>query len=61
MVRMVLTVSSLLRPDDEALSSDEEDRIQLYRLMSLLGAFLITSLSILYRLSGLESASPMWA
>ncbi|WP_251954634.1 hypothetical protein [Salinibacter ruber] len=58
---MVLTVSSLLRPDDEALSSDEEDRIQLYRLMSLLGAFLITSLSILYRLSGLESASPMWA
>ncbi|WP_423817805.1 PAS domain-containing sensor histidine kinase [Salinibacter ruber] len=61
MVRMVLTVSSLLRPDDEALSSDEEDRIQLYRLMSLLGALLITSLSILYRLSGLESASPMWA
>ncbi|MCS4223155.1 hypothetical protein GGP47_002598 [Salinibacter ruber] len=61
MVRMVLTVSSLLRPDDEALSSDEEDRIQLYRLMSLLGALLITSLNILYRLSGLESASPMWA
>lgn len=29
--------------------------------MSLLGAFLISSLSILYRLSGLESASPMWA
>ncbi|WP_259131314.1 hypothetical protein [Salinibacter ruber] len=61
MVRMVLTISSLLRPDDEALSSDEEDRIQLYRLMSLLGAFLITSLSILYRLSGLKSVSPMWA
>ncbi|WP_263788750.1 PAS domain-containing sensor histidine kinase [Salinibacter grassmerensis] len=61
MVRLVLTFSSLLRPDDGAFSSDEGDRIQLYRLMSLLGAFLITSLSILYRLSGLESASPMWA
>ncbi|WP_103027320.1 PAS domain-containing sensor histidine kinase [Salinibacter altiplanensis] len=61
MSHTALTFSSLLRPDDEAFSSDEEDRIQLYRLMSLLGAFLISSLSILYRLSGLESASPMWA
>ena len=61
MTRLVQSIASWLRPGDNALASDEKDRIQLYRLMSLLGASLILGFSMLYRMSGLESASPHWA
>lgn len=61
MIRFFLSISSLLRPEDEALSQEAKDRVQLYRLMSLLGAFLITFLSLLYRTSYPEAVSPGWA
>lgn len=61
MIRLFLALSTLLRPEDEALSRRAKDRVQLYRLMTLLGAFLITSLSLLYRISFPESVSPEWA
>lgn len=60
MIRLFSTISSLLRPDDETLSQKTKDQVQLYRLMSLLGAFLITSLSILYRMSNPEAVGPVW-
>jgi signal transduction histidine kinase len=60
MIRLFLEISSLLRPDDEALSQEAKDQVQLYRLMSLLGAFLITSLSLVYRAAYPEAVSPGW-
>jgi PAS domain S-box-containing protein len=53
-------LQSRFRPDDEALSADEKGRVQLYRLISLLGAVLIPSLSVLYRASELNPATPAW-
>ncbi|PSQ73325.1 MAG: hypothetical protein BRD39_04480 [Bacteroidetes bacterium QH_9_64_21] len=59
MTRLFRVLRSRFRPDDEAFSTDEKDRVQLYRLISLLGAVLIPSLSVLYR-GELNPAVPAW-
>jgi signal transduction histidine kinase len=43
------------------LSSEEKDQVQLYRLMSLLGAILIPAFGLLYRGSYPEAVNPAWA
>jgi len=61
MTHLFQRISSFFRPEGEALSSGKKDRVQLYRLMSLLGASLIPALSVLYRMSNPGAASPLQA
>ncbi len=54
-------VLSILRPDDSGLSEETRWRIQVYRLLSLLGAVLVPLFGRLYRLGGADVVDPVWA
>ncbi|MFB6273920.1 MAG: PAS domain S-box protein [Salinibacter sp.] len=60
MIRLFGPIYSFFRPSDASLPPDKKGRVQLYRLISLLGAVLIPSISILYRVSELDPATPAW-
>ena len=60
MTRIFQAITSLLRPDAPTLSPDQQVRVRLYRLVGLLGALLIPTVGLLFRLSGVEPISPVW-
>lgn len=61
MIRPDLRVSSLLRPEDQALSINERASVQVYRLFCLFGVPLVPAVGLLQRTFGVETIAPMWA
>lgn len=61
MGRFLTSIHSAFRPPDESLSSEEKSRIQVYRLLSLLGAALTLFVGSIYASSRPSGVDPAWA
>ncbi|MFB6273918.1 MAG: ATP-binding protein [Salinibacter sp.] len=48
------------RPEDESLPPRTKAQVQVYRLLSLLGAVLFPAFGLLYKASSLEAVDPIW-
>lgn len=53
-------LSSLFRPTDAGLGPETKSQVQVYRLLSLLGAGLVPLFGILYDISNPEAVDPWW-
>ncbi len=61
MPQVLLSLFSALRPRADRLAEETRFRLQMHRLLSLLGAVFIVAFGLLYALSNPEATDPLWA
>jgi hypothetical protein len=61
MTEHLFFLSSVLRPQDDGFSEETQFRVQVHRLLVLLGAGLIVGFAPLYAVSNPNATDPLWA
>ncbi len=56
----VINIFSFLRPDDESLSEEKKSRIQIHRLLTIIGTAGLLGVGIIHRWVNPEATDPFW-